>query len=366
MIDAVETLVKFESPSSDKKLLDLLADHLQERFGKLATDLVVFQQKEYGNQIKVMFGSNEKNKSKDPVIILCHYDTVWAEGTLKERPFQIKNGQAFGPGALDMKGGIILVEYAFRAIQELDIQLPRPVILLLTGDEEIGSITSRSIIEDVAKGASRALIPEAPLPGGVLKTARKGGARFVLNIKGKAAHSGVEPEKGISAVTELAHQILKINLLCDLEKGTTLNVGVVEGGTKTNVIPPFAKADIDVRVWTESEEKRITNAFSNLEPVNPKVKINVTGGFTRPPMERTEGIAKLFEFAKNIANQIDLDLKEAPTGGGSDGNFTAALGIPTLDGLGVVGDGVHADHEHFIVDSLPQRAALLTSLILAE
>jgi len=363
MIQSLETLVNFESPSSNKKLLDVLAAHLKSMFEPLASQIEVIEQKKYGNQIKVVFDPWNQLGDNSYNLILCHFDTVWSEGTIQTRPFKISEGKAWGPGVLDMKGGIILTEYAFRAIHDFKMKLHHPIILLLSGDEEIGSMTSRPIIEENVKSAKYVFVPESPLPNGVLKTARKGTARFVIEIEGRAAHSGIEPEKGISAITELAEQVLHINQLSNINEGTTINVGVVEGGTKVNVVAPKAMAEVDVRVWSQDEMDRIDAAFNSLKTFTPGIKIKVSGGFTRPPMERTEEIGNLFEKAKEFAESFGLDLQESPTGGASDGNFTAALGIPTLDGLGPVGEGAHAEHEHVVLDSIPARAALLTSLL---
>jgi glutamate carboxypeptidase len=241
---------------------------------------------------------------------------------------------------------------------------PRGVEVLFTSDEEIGSPTSRSLIEGLARHSAYALVLESPLPGGRLKTARKGVGGFTVEIEGKAAHAGVEPEKGISAVTELARQVLRINALAEPSAGTTLNVGVVEGGTTPNVVPARARARVDVRVTTAAEAQRTEKALRALAPVTPGARLTVVGGFNRPPMERTPAIAALFDNARRIGETLGLFLTEGSTGGGSDGNLTAALGVPTLDGLGALGGGAHADDEHILIDSLPERAALLACLLL--
>ncbi len=296
--------------------------------------------------------------------MLLHFDTVWPAGTLADMPFRIEDDRAYGPGTFDMKASLVLVEFALRAIRESGRRLPRPVVVLCTSDEEIGSPTSRRLIEEHARRSAYALVMEAPLPGGRLKTARKGVGRFSLTIEGRPAHAGVEPEKGISAVRELAHQILQVHALADSSAGTTVNVGVVRGGTTPNVIPAQATAEVDVRVVTADEEHRIEAAFAGLKAVTPGVRLSVQGGFNRPPMERSPQIAALFERVRQIGQTLGLDLEEGSTGGGSDGNFTAAMGLPTIDGLGMPGAGAHAHHEHIEIAAFPERAAFLAALLL--
>jgi glutamate carboxypeptidase len=298
-----------------------------------------------------------------PALLLCHMDTVWPAGTLAARPFRVEEGRAYGPGSYDMKAGIVIAEFALRAVRDLGLRLPRPVLLLLTADEEVGSKVSRPLIEEMAHRSQYVLVLEPSLGTGALKTARKGVGRFTVEIVGRAAHAGVEPEKGLSAVLELAHQIVYLQGLADAGQGTTINVGVVRGGTRSNVVPAYAEAEVDVRVWTMAEAGRVTEGIKNVQPHIPGIQLRVQGGLGRPPMERTTASAVLFRRAQEIGRQLGLDLGETSTGGGSDANFTAALGIPTLDGLGAIGDGGHADHEHVLIDSLPERAALLTALL---
>jgi glutamate carboxypeptidase len=263
-----------------------------------------------------------------------------------------------------MKASLVLVEFALRAIADLRLRPPRPVVVLLTSDEEIGSPTSRATIEAEACRAAYALVLEPPLPGGRLKTSRKGVGRFDVEVEGRAAHAGVEPEKGLNAIVELAHQVLRIQALADPVAGTTVNVGVVEGGTVPNVVPARATARVDVRVTRRDEAMRIEEAMQSLTPVTPGAGVTARGGFNRPPMERTPEIAALFELARVVGRSLGLDLAEGSTGGASDGNFTAAVGLPTLDGLGPLGAGAHAEDEHVEVESLPGRAALLAALLL--
>jgi glutamate carboxypeptidase len=265
-----------------------------------------------------------------------------------------------------MKASIVLAEFVLHALISQPAPLPRPLVLLLTSDEEIGSRTSRQLIEDAARQAAHVLVLEPPVePQGALKTARKGVGRFVVEITGRAAHAGVEPQKGASAIVEMAQQILAIHALNDYERGTTLNIGVAQGGTRANVVPERATLTIDGRAWSLAEAERITQAMLALSAQTPGTGLNISGSFDRPPMERSPATAALFARAQAIGKTLGMTLSEDATGGGSDGNFTAALGVPTLDGLGVPGAGAHAEHEHILVSGLAERAALLHALLRA-
>ncbi len=299
-----------------------------------------------------------------PVLLLGHYDTVYPLGTLTTMPCRVGNGRLWGPGVLDMKSGIALMMYAIRGLQEWGGQLPRPVTVLLVSDEEVGSDTSRAITEDLAKRSSAVLVVEPSYgPKGAVKTARKGVGEYALKVTGVASHAGLDFEKGQSAILELAQQILAITKMVDLKRGLTVNVGVVSGGTRTNVVASEAHAEIDVRVARMKDALVIDKKLRALRPVNRRCKLEISGGVNRPPMERNAGVAMLFDRAAVIARDLGWKLTEAAVGGGSDGNFTAGLGIPTLDGLGGVGDGAHAVHESITVSELPRRAALLAGLI---
>ena len=361
MLSVIEQLVTQETPSSDKARLDAFAEFLAQRLRSAGATVEILPNAERGNHVRARFGPSSDDGVK-PALILCHYDTVWAVGTLATHPFRIEEGKAYGPGIFDMQSSLMLAEYAARAVRDLGINLPRPVTILITSDEEVGSPTSRTLIEEEALRSAYVLVMESPLPGGVLKTSRKGAGTFVLEITGRAAHAGVEPERGISAIQELAHQILKVHELTDMEQGTTVNVGVVQGGTVSNVVAAHAMAKIDVRSWTQPEAARLSQAILGLTPVTPGAMLEVKGGWNRPPLERT-ATAELFTKAQAIGRTLGLELDEGGTGGGSDGNFTGALGIPTLDGLGVPGHGAHADHEHIEVDQIAGRAALLVALL---
>lgn len=360
MLERLRQWVEHESPSRDKPALDALAARIAEMLRERGGEVIEIENGDGGNHVQARFpGATEAA----PALVLGHFDTVWPMGTLATMPYRVEAGRAFGPGTFDMKASLVLVEFALRVLAEEGARPSRPLIVLFTSDEEIGSPTSRSIIETVARDAAYALVMESPLPGGRLKTARKGVGGFTLEVTGRPAHAGVEPEKGASAVMELARQVIAIAGLVASDRGTTVNVGVVQGGTAPNVVPAFASARIDVRVTTMEEAHRIEVALHALEPLTPGTTLRVSGGFNRPPMERTEGITALFERARELALPLGLELTEGATGGGSDANFTAALGVPTLDGLGTEGEGAHANHEHIRLDSLPERAALLATLL---
>lgn len=354
MVRSLERLVQTESPSLDKPGCDRCADEVAALFVEVAGGRVRRHPRiEAGDHLEIVVGDGPS-----PVLILCHHDTVWAAGTLRRLPFRIEGDRATGPGCYDMKAGIVQAAFAVAATRGR-----RPICVLSTSDEEIGSTTSRSLIEERARAAAAVLVLEPALTGGRIKTARKGVADFRLRIRGRAAHAGVEPEKGISAVEELAHQILRIKALADPARGTTVNIGTVQGGTRANVVPADAEATIDVRLATAAEASRVTAAMLGLEPVLPGAVVEVRGGMDRPPMERTAGVARLATLAKAVAAAMGFALEEGSTGGGSDGNFTAALGVPTLDGLGPDGGGAHAEDEHVLVSSWLQRTELLARLL---
>ena len=366
MLKALEALVVRESPSRDKPSLDALADFLQARFGALGLAVQRLPNPVGGDHLKLgLDGDGDGDEARPAALVLCHFDTVWPLGTLEQMPFRVENGRAHGPGAYDMKASLVLCEFALRALRSVGQAPPRPVVFLFTSDEEIGSPTSRRLIEDEARRSAFALVLEPPLAGDRLKTARKGVGRFTLEITGKAAHAGVEPEKGINALVELAHQIFAINAIADPAAGTTLNVGVARGGTTSNVVPAGATVEIDARASTRDEARRVEDALSSLRPVLPGARLSVAGGFNRPPMERSPQTAALFQRAREIGRTLGFDLGEGATGGGSDGNFTAALGLPTLDGLGASGAGAHSESEHIHINALTSRAALLAALLLS-
>jgi glutamate carboxypeptidase len=356
MIDLLRRLVEIESPSDDRGALDRFASTVQEVFADLGRFEVHTGERGHNLVLAV-----EGGPASPHAVALCHYDTVWPMGTLARIPFTVDGeGVGRGPGCFDMKAGIVVLYFALMAVRG---RLARPLHVLFTCDEEVGSPTSRALIQDHARGAAVAYVLESPLPGGTLKTARKGTGDYYVRIEGRAAHAGVEPQKGISATHELALQTLALHALNDYERGTTVNVGVVSGGTRPNVVAANAEAHVDVRVATLAEADRIDLAIRGLQSSLPGARLDISGGLNRPPMERSEAMAELFARAQSIAASMGVALEEGSTGGGSDGNFTAAIGVPTLDGLGAEGEGAHAAHEHVLTESLPRRAALVAGLL---
>ena len=364
MLERLKELVEHESPSTDKRALDEMAVRLKAHFQATGAKTSIVSNPARGDHLTVLDDSHGGSPDARPALVLCHSDTVWPVGTLERRPFRVEENRAFGPGVFDMKTSLVMVEFALRAVRDLRLKLPRPVVLLVSSDEELGSPTSRSLVEAHAREAEYALVLESPLPGGALKTSRKGVGSFVLEIEGRAAHAGIDPERGRSAIIELARQILRLSGLANASLGSTVNVGVVGGGSRPNVIADRARAEIDVRVSDSSEAKRIEDAILDSRPFTSGTRVRAKGGFKRPPMPRSSGIGALFGRAKRIGGKLGLALEEGATGGGSDGNFCAFLGVPTLDGLGAPGDGAHAEQEQVYVDALPGRAALLLALLL--
>ena len=367
ILETIAEHVKEETPTDEKQRLDAFCARLADRYSAAGLETEIFQNKRRGNHLRARFLNAEHvaQPASPPALVLCHYDTVWPVGSLESHPFRVDDrGWAYGPGIFDMQSSLALVEYVLRGVQSMNLRLPRPVTVLATSDEEVGSQTSRRLIEDEARQAAYVLVMEPPLPGGVLKTTRKGGAHYSLSITGRAAHAGVEPEKGVSAVEELAHQVLALHSLTDMEAGTTVNVGVVVAGTRPNVVAAHAEAFVDVRAWDATEMERADRAILGLKPKVAGIQLEVSGGVNRPPLEKSV-TGSLFEQAQDIGRKMGLDLQGGGTGGGSDGNLTGALGVPTLDGLGIPGHGAHADHEHIEVDKIGERAGLLTALLMA-
>jgi glutamate carboxypeptidase len=361
MVDTIRQLVGIESPSDNKLAVDRMCVAAAEKFAALGGRAEFHRATEYGNHLQVDFEGESQQK---PVLLLGHCDTVYPLGSLTKMPCRLANGRVWGPGVLDMKSGIALMLYAIEGLQAWYGRLPRPLTVLLVSDEEVGSESSRPITERLARRATAVLVAEPAYgPKGFVKTARKGVGEYTLKVTGVAAHSGLDFEKGQSAILELARQILAISKLVNLQRGVTVNVGLIRGGTRVNVIPEEATATLDVRVARMKDAALIDGQLRALRPVNRRCKLEVKGRVNRPPMERTAGVAALFKKAADIARDLGWKLGEAAVGGGSDGNFTAGLGIPTLDGLGGVGDGAHAVGESIVVSELPRRAALLAGLI---
>ena len=363
ILELIRELVEKESTSRAAAEITQLANYIAEKLQDLTSQIRLDSQSGYGTNLLAHFNFGHPMGTPQ-ILIIGHLDTVWPLGTLSRLPFHItEQGTAHGPGVFDMKAGIAIAMHALEAITVLGLKSKHPVSLLLTCDEEIGSKTSRSLIEEEAKKSIAALILEPPISGGKVKTGRKGIGDFKLTVRGRAAHAGLDPQKGINAIVELAHQTLRLAELNDYEQGITVNVGVTNGGTTSNVIPAEASAKIDFRFWKMNDGTELEATIRNFKPVLDGAQLEFIGGINRPPMERSEKNLALYEIAKRCAAEFEIDLQEGVVGGGSDGNFTAALGIPTLDGLGVDGAGAHAEHEHIIVADIPRRAALLTRLI---
>ncbi|MBV8674287.1 MAG: M20 family metallopeptidase, partial [Acidobacteriaceae bacterium] len=320
------------------------------------------RRKEFGDLLEVRFGRT--GRGAKPVMLLGHLDTVWEVGTLGNMPFRIANGRVWGPGTLDMKAGVAMALTALELLLETEA-LDRPALLLLVSDEEIGSPVSRPVTEKLASECKAVFVLE-PAQGlaGAYKTARKGVGEYTLQVKGVAAHSGVDFERGHSAIVELARQVGVVQGFTDLSRGITVNVGTIEGGTRSNVIAAEARTTVDVRIAKSADAARVERKFRGLRVVDRGCVLTVEGGLNRPPMERTRGTVELFRRAATLAEAMGFGLEEASTGGGSDGNFTSALGIPTLDGMGAVGEGAHALHESVVLKELAPRTALLAAMLL--
>jgi glutamate carboxypeptidase len=358
MTRTLEQLVAIESPSSEREAVNAVGDFVGAAFADLGARVEHVPQSAFGDHLRVSWGEGQGQ-----VLLLGHMDTVWPLGETQRRPFRVAGEKATGPGVFDMKGGLVVGLYAVAALRDLGLQPAHRLVFLFNSDEEVGSPTSRPLIEREA-GHSDAVLVLEPSRAGALVIWRKGVGRFELEIQGRASHSGAAHEQGVSAVEELARQILRLEAMTDYGRGTTLNVGVVEGGSKVNVRPASAWAAVDLRVATAAEGRRMTGAILGLKAIDPRTSLVVSGGLNRPPWESSPRDRALFERARRVGRALGLDLESSGTGGGSDGNFTAALGVPTLDGLGVIGNGAHALSEWVELESLPRRAALLAELLL--
>lgn len=360
MVHQVREMVVRESPTHNKQACDALCEYLAQQFEALGGRVKIHRQPKAGNHLLVDFSGSRGRK---PVLLLGHYDTVYELGTLATMPWREQNGRLHGPGVFDMKSGIAQMMFALRALREAKGGLSRPVKVWLVSDEEEGSDSSRTLTEKMATQCESVFVCEPAGPGGALKTVRKGVGGFLIKVTGRASHSGLDFEKGQSAILELSHQIQAVSRLTDLKRGITLNVGVIRGGTRTNVVAADAVAEVDLRIARKSDGPVMERKVKALRPVNKHCSLQIEGSVNRPPLERTKQVAALFHVAQTIAADLGFPLREIAVGGGSDGNFTGGLGIPTLDGLGAVGDGAHASHEYVEAAELPRRAALLAGLI---
>ena len=362
IIDAVREIVEIESPSHDAERSRAVVDWAEAQFRSTGVEVAVeriFAEDEGEHLVIRAFPGEAK-----PVMLVGHTDTVHPVGTREKNPTRIEGDRFYGCGIFDMKANIVLMIEAFRYLAENGITPPRPITVFLSCDEEVGSRSGRAVLESVAADAEMALVFE-PSAAGRIKTGRKGTGQYVVKVHGVPAHAGLEPEKGASAILELARQIERLQGMNDNSDGTTVNACTIRGGTTSNVIPEFAEAEVDVRFLSMAEAERIDREIRSLTPFDNRVQIAVNGGINRPPMERTDAVVSLFEKARSVAASFDYEIGETQVGGASDGNFIAALGIPVLDGLGVAGDGAHTLHEHILIGDIPKRAALITLLLAA-
>jgi glutamate carboxypeptidase len=363
MLRLLGTLVKLESPSDEKQAVDRCVELVAAAAENLGARVRRYRIQKAGDVLEARFGRKVRSTEK-PILLLGHLDTVWPLGTLAHMPFRIEKGRAWGPGVLDMKAGVAMALTALELLQSQGL-LRREVILLLAGDEETGSHGSRVITEKVARGCECVYVLE-PAQGmeGAYKTSRKGVAGYRVEVKGVAAHSGVNFEQGHSAIAELARQVGAMEACTDLERGITVNVGTIQGGTRSNVIAAEAWAEVDARIARAGDFSRLDRRLKNLRVQDKGCVLKIEGGLNRPPMERTRGTAALYRKAANLAAGMGFELREAATGGGSDGNFTSALGVPTLDGMGAVGEGAHASNESVVLRELAPRTALLAAMLI--
>jgi glutamate carboxypeptidase len=365
LLKLVQSLVKAESPSSDKAAVDacvaLAATHAKVLGGRVK----VRRQRAFGDLLEARFGRKSSTGPAGRILLLGHLDTVWPLATLKTMPCRLGDGRLWGPGTLDMKAGLAMAFTAIEMLAEagaLNRSAGREIVLLLNSDEEVGSPVSRPITERLAVECGAVFVLE-PAQGLAFKTARKGTGNWRIDVKGVAAHAGVDFEKGANAIRELARVVETVSGWTDLDRGLTVSVGVAGGGTRSNVIPAGAWAEVDVRIARKSDAARIERKFSGLKPVDKRCSLAVSGGINRPPMERTRGTVQLYRQARVLAAELGFTLDEAATGGASDGNFTSALGIPTLDGMGAVGEGAHARNESILIEHLAPRTALLAAML---
>ena len=361
LLNFLRAMVEIESPSDNKAAVDRCVGFVAERCAALGGKVRRHRQKAFGDLLETRFGP-AKSKQK-PLLLLGHLDTVWPLGTLKNMPFRIAKDRVWGPGVLDMKAGVAMAITAIAILQEQE-RLTRPVVMLLNSDEEVGSTVSRPVTEKLARQCEAVYVLEAAQGlQGAYKTARKGVGHYSVRVQGIAAHSGVDFERGHSAIVELARLVERITGFTELNRGITVNVGTIQGGTRSNVIAAEAQAEVDIRIARAKDAARIERHFRSLRVFDNKCSLHVEGGLNRPPMERTRGTVALYKRSAAYARELGFELQEAATGGGSDGNFTSALGVPTLDGMGAVGEGAHAAHESLLLEHMAPRIALLAAML---
>ena len=364
MVRLLRALVELESPTTEPPAVARLARFLAGEWRRRGARVRLLPQAKHGPILRAEL-SLGRGRPRGQLLVLGHLDTVYPLGWLRRAPFRLRAGRAYGPGTVDMKSGLVQALFAVDVLRELNQAPAKKLVFLFTSDEETGSVAGRPLLEREARRSDAVLVLE-PSSGiqGALKTARKGVGSFELIVHGRAAHSGIEPEKGVNAIAELAEQLVRIRRFARPRQGLTINANVVEGGTRSNVIAEWARAQIDVRVPRQRDAGRIERQMRALRPIDRRARLEIRGGVDRPPLERTAQVARLFRQAQRLAQGMGLRLEESSTGGGSDGNFTAALGVPTLDGLGGVGGGAHTPGEFVVVRRLPERAALLATLLL--
>jgi glutamate carboxypeptidase len=362
MLATLRSFVTAESPSLEKAAADRCCGIIAKEWKKHGVRVERIALKHRGDILRITHAPG-KSRSSGQLLVLGHYDTVYSTGTLAKMPFRVRGGKAYGPGTFDMKAGIVQALFALQALQQAEVQFRKRLVFLWTSDEEIGSEASRKMLEAEARRSDAVFVLEPSFgPRGLLKTARKAVGRIELIVHGRSSHAGLAPQEGINAIHELARQLTRIEQWNDLRRGVTVNAGIIEGGTRTNVIPDRARAVLDLRALRVSDMRSLEDRLHDLRPLQRGARLEITGGFDRPPLERKMS-ASLFARAQLLAKEMNLSLGECTVGGGSDGNFTAALGIPTLDGLGAVGDGAHSSREHVLISTMPARAALLAALL---
>ncbi len=370
MLAVLRQFVIAESPSLEKAAADRCCALIASEWSKQGARVERIAQRHRGDQLRITYCPEKSSPSVQPatagqLLVLGHYDTVYSTGTLSKMPFAVKGGKVCGPGIFDMKAGIVQALFALQALEQLGAPLRKCIRFLWTSDEEIGSESSRKLIEEEARRSDAVFVLEPSFgPRGFLKTARKGVGEAKLIVHGRASHPGLAPQEGVNAIHELAQQLARIEKWNHLRRGVTINAGIIEGGTRTNVIPEYARVVLDLRALRIADMRNLERRLRALRPAHRGARLEITGGFNRAPLERKMSAA-LFARAKSLAAQMGFSLGECTVGGGSDGNFTAALGVPTLDGLGAVGDGAHSSREHILIHTMPARAALLAALLSA-
>ncbi len=364
IVEWIGQLVKLESPTNDKAAVDRAVEFVADRLSPFAK-VKLYRQKQYGHHLRAEFKLPRRPKNGQ-VLALGHLDTVWETGTIRRMPFRRKGGRLWGPGVFDMKAGVAMLVFAAEALREIEIPVNKKYVLQLNSDEEVGSPSSRRYTEAEARRSDAVLVAEpAAGLGGNLKTGRKGGGTLRLRVRGRAAYAGLDFASGASAIVELSRQLSRIAEWTNLKTGITVNPGVIHGGSRANVVAEEAWADIDVRVPRAAQGRRLEQRFRALKPFDPRTELVLEGKIGRPPLERSGAVVKLYRLAQKLSSELGFEVGEAQVGGGSDGNFTAALGVPTLDGLGAVGEGAHALNESVLINRIPDRTALLAKLIAA-